>query len=145
MAAIIGAIYYLSGAFVLIRLIYSFKDFSRIADLKEWAFRFKALNGRKPVAKDYSDKKEMDMMSAHIALDIVEFIWVTCGLLSGNANIFVHVLVAAISYRYVSSHISFGWIYKSITLLFISARFFIYLTMISNHFFHNGGSIIGIF
>lgn len=145
MAAIIGAIYYLSGAFVLIRLIYSFKDFSRIADLKEWAFRFKALNGRKPAAKDYSDKKEIEMMGAHVALDIFEMIWVLCGLLSGNAIVFAYVLAATISYKYISFHIPFGWIYKSMTILFISARFFIYLTMISNHFFHNGGSIIGIF
>lgn len=141
----IGALYYLSGIFVLIRLIYSFRDFSRISDLKEWAFRFKSLTGKKPTSKDYKSKKELDMMSAHVALDIFEWLWAACGLLSGNSAIFFAIILCGIAYKYISSHVSFGWLYKSLTLLFIAARFLLYLTMISNHFFHNGGSILGIF
>lgn len=141
----IGSLYYISGIFALIRLIYSFRDFSRISDLKEWAFRFSSLTGRKPSSKDYGSKAELDMMNAHVALDIFEWIWVACGLLSGNSAIFAAIIMLGIAYKYVSAHISFGWLYKSFTLLFISARFLLYLAMISNHFFHNGGSILGMF
>lgn len=141
----LGSIYYISGIFVLIRLIYSFRDFSRISDIKEWAFRFKSLTGKKPSPKDYKSKEALDMMSAHVALDIFEWIWVACGLLSGNSTIFFSIMIFGISYKYISAHISFGWLYKSFTLVFIFFRFLLYLAMISNHFFHNGGSIIGIF
>ena len=145
MMEFIGSIYYISGIFALIRLIYSFRDFSRISDIKEWAFRFRSITGKKPSSKDYISKSELDMMNAHVALDIFEWLWVACGLLSGNSAIFATIMIFGIAYKYVSSHISFGFLYKSFTLLFISARFLIYLYMISNHFFHNGGSILGMF
>lgn len=141
----IGALYYLSGIFVLIRLIYSFRDFSKISDIKEWSFRFGTLTGKKPAVKDYISKKDLDMMSAHLALDIFEWLWVACGLLSGNSAIFATIIICGICYRYAISHISFGLIYKFLTIAFISARFLLYLTMISNHFLHNGGSILGMF
>lgn len=141
----IGALYYISGIFVLIRLLHSFKDFSKISDTKEWSFRFKTLTGKKPDAKDYPDKKDLDTMNAHLALDVFEWIWVACGLLSGNSAIFATIIMCGIAHRYISSHISFGWIHKTSSLLFISFRFFLYLTMISNHFLHNGESILGIF
>lgn len=141
----IGAIYYLSGILVLIRLIYSFRDFSKISDLKEWSFRFKAMTGKKPDSKDYIDKKSIEMISAHVALDFFEWIWVACGLFSGNHSAFAFIIISGIAYRYVVGHISFGNLYKMLTFLFIVFRFLLYLTMISNHFFQNGGSIIGIF
>ena len=138
MMGFIGDIYYIAGIFALIRLVYSLRDFSKISELKDWSFRFKTFIGRKPGSKDYSDKKDLDLLGAHAALDIFEWMWVACGLFSGNAGIFMLILMAGIIYRYITASVSFGFIYKSLTLLFAIARFLLYLSMISNHFFQTG-------
>jgi hypothetical protein len=138
MMGFIGDIYYIVGIFALIRLIYSFRDFSKISDLKDWSFRFKTFIGRKPVAKDYYDKKDIELLGAHTALDIFEWIWVACGLFSGNSEAFVAIIAIGLAYKYVAAVVSFGFIYKSLSIIFSILRFLLYLSMISNHFFHTG-------
>lgn len=136
--ALIGALYYISGIFAIIRLVYSIKDFSKICYLKEWSFRFHALTGKRPGIKEHHDKKDADLLAAHQALDIFEWMWVAAGLFSGNYGIFLSLIILGISTRYVTSHISYGIFYKLIVFSFILFRFLLYLALISNHFFGHG-------
>ncbi len=132
--AIIGGIYYLSGIFVLIRLIYSIKDLSKISKLNEWSFLFSSMIGRRPAAKDFSEKKDLETLSAHKALSVFEWLWAACGLLSGNAKIFLIILAMAIVKKVIDDHIPFGPIYKISSFGFIFLRFFLYSLMIYGHF-----------
>ena len=134
---IIGAIYYLSGLFVLIRLIYSFRDTSRLSDIREWRFRFRYLTGRKPSHKEYRDKKDVELIGAHYALEAFELIWVACGLLSGNSAIFTAIILVYATGK-ILPHAPFGMLYKISSISFSIARFSLYLLMISNHFFLRG-------
>lgn len=135
---LIGSLYYAAGIFSLIRLIYSLKSFSRLSRLKDWSFRYRALIGRNPTLKDYQEKEDAELVTDSIALDVFEWLWVACGLFSGNSSVFAALIIAGISIRYLSTSLSYNWLYRFISLSFILARFFIYLSMISNHFFHCG-------
>lgn len=138
---IIGHIYYLSGFFVLLRLLYSMRYFRRLGEIEDWLFLQKAVIGKAPGVKEFRSKEEMDLRFSDISLTIFEMIWACCGLLSGSSHAFAILLMAWMASSAITNRIFFSNIGKAISISIVFARFLLYLLLIANHFFIKGDVI----
>jgi hypothetical protein len=132
---IIGALYYIFGLLMMIKLIHTINDLEKISNTKEWIFKFNHFFGKKPIDKDFPDKKELSTYNAHVVLNSFEWLWVLCGLFSGNYIIFLAILILGSLKKIVDMNISFGKIFKTLTIIFVIIRGSLYFLMIYNHFF----------
>ena len=136
MIDIIGHIFYASGIFVLIKMAYSISERKLVLDIEDWRFRFSQSIGRKPKEKDFRSKKEFDTLSAHSALNAIEFLWCSIGLcLSGSQDIFAFAFAAILASSVACRILAYGSLARFLRGMTIFARAIIYAYSILNHFF----------
>lgn len=130
----IGNIYYIIGTIILIRLIYCFKNFSKIYSLREWAIKFKEISGKIPTKKDFRNKEEVSLYESNAIMIFFEFTWLVFGLFSGNQILFIGLILYFIFLRLISKKARFTVLDKIFFFLNMLLRFGIYSWMIVNHF-----------
>jgi hypothetical protein len=130
----IGNIYYIIGIIMLIRLIYSIINFKKIHSLREWMIKFKEISGKVPTKNDFRSKEEISLYESNSIMILFEFIWIICGLFSGNKLIFMGLLLYFIFLRLISKKARFTVLDKIFFFLNMLLRFSVYSWMIVNHF-----------
>lgn len=131
----LGHIYYSLGlisVFIICSMILKFrKNYS----LSEWKEKYEKIIGRKPLKKDFRDKKEY---YENIRLGILNFYevgWVLIGLLSNSWFIFAGILIFSITISYFIKPFRYTILHKIFVFMFLLFRLSLYVFVITNHFF----------
>ena len=119
---------------MLIRLIYSIINFKKIHSLREWLIKFKEISGKVPTKKDFRSKEEISLYESNSIMILFEFIWILCGLLSGNKLIFLGLIVYFALLKITTKRIGFTMLDRVVMFVNIILRFSVYSWMIINHF-----------
>ena len=130
----IGNIYYIIGIIMLIRLIYGIINFKKIHSLREWLIKFKEISGKVPTKDDFRSKEEISLYESNSIMILFEFIWILCGLLSGNKLIFLGLIVYFALLKIITKRIGFTMLDRVAIFVNIILRFSVYSWMIINHF-----------
>lgn len=135
MVDIAGHIYYASGIFVIIKMIYSTVDGNKLAETQGWKLRFSSMLGRKPNDSEFRSKEELDTLGAHYVLNAFEIIWCLIGLaLSGQQQSFAIFILASIASYAICRILAYNGLAKTIRLFINICKTILYLKIISNHF-----------
>ena len=135
MVDIIGHLYYASGIFVIIKMIYSMVDGNKLAETQGWKIRFHSLVGRKPSDSEFRSKEELDTLGAHYILNAFEIIWCMIGLaLSGQQQSFAIFISASIASYAICRILAYNGLAKTIRLFINICKTILYLQIIANHF-----------
>jgi hypothetical protein len=59
----IGNIYYLTGVLVLLSLLSVILKFRKIYSVNEWKEKYEKITGKKPLKREYRNKKEYSLQS----------------------------------------------------------------------------------
>jgi hypothetical protein len=129
-------IFYSFGILFVIRTLSSIHGFQKLHSIKEWKQIYSEKIGKDPKDKDYRSKDELDVYQTQIVLNLFEIIWLLLGLFTSNMNIFISIIVMFLIVDISSRAFKFTIFGKSLSMLFILLRFFVYLLLIANNFTH---------
>ena len=115
-------IFYSIGVLFIIRAISSIHRFQQYYSIKEWKSIYFVVIGRNPKDSEFRSKKELDIYQTQIVLNIFEITWLLIGLL-----MFFIVEMFSKTFRFTVFE-------KTLLMLFILIRFFVYLLLIVNDF-----------
>ena len=127
-------IFYSFGILFVIRTLSSIHGFQKLYSIKEWRQIYSEKIGKDPKDTDYRSKEELDYYQTQIVLNLFEFIWLLLGLFTLNMNIFISIIVMFIIVDISSKSFRFTIFGKTLSMLFILLRFFVYLLLIVNDF-----------
>ena len=119
---------------MLIRLIYCIINFKKIHSLREWLIKFKEISGKVPTKDDFRSKEEISLYESNSIMILFEFIWIICGLLSGNKLIFLGLIIYFVLLKMITKRIGFTMLDRVVMFVNIILRFSVYSWMIVNHF-----------
>jgi hypothetical protein len=127
-------IFYSIGVLFIIRAISSIRRFSRYHSIKEWRNLYYEVIGRDPKDSEFRDKEELDIYQTNLALNILEITWLLVGLFTSNIYLFLIMIVLFFVVDIFSKSFRFTIFEKTISIIFILLRFFVYLLFIVNDF-----------
>lgn len=90
--------------------------------------------GRYPKDSEYRSKEELDIYQTQIVLNILEITWLLIGMFTLDMNIFISIISMFLLMGIFSKSFKFTIVEKTMSMLFILLRFFVYLLLIVNHF-----------
>lgn len=100
----------------------------------EWKEIYYEKIGREPKDSEYRSKEELDVYQTQIVLNIFEFTWLLIGLFTSDINIFISIISMFLLVSIFKKSFRFTIFEKTMSMLFILFRFFVYLLLIVNHF-----------
>lgn len=127
-------IFYSIGVLFIIRAISSIYRFRRYNSIKEWRAVYSLVIGRNPKDSEFRSKEELDIYQTNIAFNIVEITWLLIGLFTSNIYIFLTMIAMFFIFDIFSKSFRFTIFEKTLSMLFILIRFFVYLLLIVNDF-----------
>lgn len=127
-------IFYSIGVLFIIRAISSIHRFQQCYSIKEWKSIYSVVIGRNPKDSEFRSKKELDIYQTQIVLNIFEITWLLIGLFTANIYIFLIMLLMFFIVEMFSKTFRFTVFEKTLLMLFILIRFFVYLLLIVNDF-----------
>ena len=127
-------IFYSIGVLFIIGAISSIHRFQQYYSIKEWKSIYFVVIGRNPKDSEFRSKKELDIYQTQIVLNIFEITWLLIGLFTANIYIFLIMLLMFFIVEMFSKTFRFTVFEKTLLMLFILIRFFVYLLLIVNDF-----------
>jgi len=127
-------IFYSIGVLFIIRAISSIRRFRRYHSIKEWRNLYYEVIGRDPKDSEFRDKEELDIYQTNLALNILEITWLLVGLFTSNIYLSLIMIVLFFVVDIFSKSFRFTIFEKTISIIFILLRFFVYLLFIVNDF-----------
>lgn len=127
-------IFYSIGVLFIIRAISSIHRFQQYYSIKEWKSIYSVVIGRNPKDSEFRSKEELDIYQTNIAFNIVEITWLLIGLFTANIYIFLIMIAMFFIVDMFSKSFRFTVFEKTLSMLFILIRFFVYLLLIVNDF-----------
>lgn len=127
-------IFYSIGVLFIIRAISSIYHFKRNHSIKEWRAVYSIVIGKEPKDSDFRSKEELDIYQTNIAFNIVEITWLLIGLFSSNIYVFLIMILMFIVFNVFSKYFRFTIFEKTLSIIFLLIRFFVYLLLIVNDF-----------
>lgn len=131
-----GNIFYLFGLLVFVISFSRLFNYSKIIQIQDWISAFKKVAQKEPTKSDFRSKEDYSLFLGYGTISIIESIWILIGLLSGNWQIFLLLVLSSfllkniLEYLPISIKKIFGFTYSLIKSLTI-------LVLILNHFhFH---------
>lgn len=131
----ISNIYYLVGVLVLLSLLSIILKFSKIYSINEWKEKYEKITGKKPIKKEYRNKKEYSLQESVGILGLFEILWTIGGFFTGNWYLFGIVLITSSLFNFILKPFKFSIIHKLNSFTFLLIRLCLYLYMIVNHFY----------
>jgi hypothetical protein len=127
-------IFYSIGVLFIIRAISSIHFFQQYYSIKEWRSVYSVVIGRNPKDSEFRSKEELDVYQTNLVLNIFEITWLLIGLFTANIYIFLIMLFMFLIVDIFSKSFRFTVFEKTLSMLFILIRFFVYLLLIVNDF-----------
>lgn len=129
------SIYYIIGIIVALSSISSILKFGKLYSIKEWKEKYEKVIGRKPLRKEFRNKKEYSLLEASNILSLFEFIWILGGLFTSIWYVFISIIIISYLFDFIIKPIKFTILHKLSTFSFLLARLWLYLYLIVNHFY----------
>jgi hypothetical protein len=127
-------IFYSFGILFVIRTISSIYGFQKYYSIMEWKEIYCEKIGRQPKDSEYRSKEELDIYQTQIVLSIFELTWLLIGLFTLDMNIFISIISMFFLVVIFRKSFRFTVFEKTLSILFILLRFFVYLLLIVNDF-----------
>lgn len=131
-----GNIFYLFGLLVFIISFSRLFNYSKIIQIQDWISAFKKVAQKEPTKNDFRSKEDYSLFLGYGTISIIESIWILIGLLSGNWQIFLLLVLSSFLLKNILEYVPisikkiFGFTYSLIKSIII-------LILVLNHFhFH---------
>jgi hypothetical protein len=129
-------IFYSFGILFVIRTLSSIHGFQKYHSIREWKEIYSEKIGKEPKESEFRSKEELSMFQTQLVLNIFEITWLSIGMLTSNINIFISIISMFLFVSICSKSFRFTVFEKTMSMLFILLRFFVYLLLIINDFTH---------
>lgn len=127
-------IFYSFGILFVIRTLSSIYGFQKYHSIMEWKEIYYEKIGREPKDSEYRSKEELEIHHINIALYTIEIAWLLIGLFTSDINIFISIISMFLLVSIFKKSFRFTIFEKTMSMIFILFRFFVYLLLIVNHF-----------
>lgn len=84
----LGHIFYFIGLFLFFLNLSKVTSYFKFIETKEWVIKFKKVTGKEPLKSDFREENEYNFFVYFGCLSLIKTIWLICGLLSSNWQIF---------------------------------------------------------
>ena len=91
-----GNIFYLFGLLVFVFSFSRLINYNKIIQIQDWVLAFKKVAQKDPTKKDFRSQDDYSLFLGYGTISVIESIWIIIGLLSGNWQIFLILLLTGI-------------------------------------------------
>jgi hypothetical protein len=132
----LGNIFYLFGLLIFVFSFSRLINYNKILQIQDWVLAFKKVAQKDPTKKDFRSQEDYNLFLGYGTISVVESIWIIFGLLSGNWQIFLILLLSGVILKNVLEY-SPKTLKKVVGFTFSFIRTITTLILVLNHFhFH---------
>jgi len=130
----LGHIYYAIGLLIVLVLFSIASKFGSFYNVKEWVEKYQRVTGKRPVREDFRSEQEYSDFSIYSLFDIIDFIWLVCGVLTGSWYVFLGLILYTILSNLLKLKINTEPISKLISLQLVWVKIIASSYLVINHF-----------